>query len=168
MELLQPGTTYTFTLNPESQPALYQTNKIQKWYCDIIKDMSKLKACIYELNLEISKLGRLHYHGWIRITTPWRFYLEDIPYLCTVGSFEIDTISDMDEWQRYMDKNKIEMLQMCNAHNIPLTINAQKIANIKTDKLNYDNKLQGIQKKITEMEYLENVSIDSSDTQTED
>ena len=167
MESLQQGELYTFSLNPESQPAMYQENKIQKWYSGIVKDLSKIKHAEYHLKLEMSRLGRLHYHGTIRVTCVWKFYLEDIAKLCAIGSFEIDGIDSMDEWQRYMDKNEIQMREMCNAHGIPLTIDAKQIKNVVTESLNYHTKIVGIQKKITEMEYLENVSIDSSETEDE-
>lgn len=152
MESLQQGTIYTFSLNPESQPAMYAENRIQKWYAGIVKDLSKIKHAEYHLKLEMSRLGRLHYHGTIRITTVWKFYLEDIAKLCAIGSFEIDGIDNMDEWQRYMDKNEVQMKEMCLAHGIPLTIDAKQIKNVVTDSLNYNVKIAGIQKKLTEIE----------------
>lgn len=168
MEDVQPSQCFAFSLSPESQPAQYESNKVQKWYAGIVKDLSRIKNADFALKIEVSRLGRLHFHGWIKITTIWKFYLSDIVTLCSIGSFEIDTISDMGEWQRYMDKNEIHMKEMCHAHGIPIELCSKGIKNVVNDSLNYHMKVKGTQKLITEMEYLENVSIDSSDTQTED
>lgn len=162
MEQAKQGRLYAFSINPEAQPALYESNRIQKWYARLIKDLSKVKHAEFVLKLEMSRLGRLHYHGTLKITCIWKFYLSDLATLATIGTFDIGEIESMDEWQRYMDKNEIEMREMCKAHDIPLTIDAKQIKNVVSDKLDYDKKIVGIQKKITELEYLEEISMSSS------
>jgi len=77
--------------------------------------------------VEISKLGRLHFHGTIKISTLWKFYYYDVPKLMKDGAFEIDTISKYEEWMAYVDKNKDEMYEMMKSFGLPYTLATEKV-----------------------------------------
>lgn len=134
MEHAKINTLYSFSYNPESQPCSYASDRIQKWYSEMVKVISSLKACNVVLNLEISKLGRLHFHGTIQISSLWKFYYYDVPKLMVEGSFEIDTIKSIEDWQAYVDKNKDEMSKMCEAFGLCRTLATNKIKIQKPDK----------------------------------
>lgn len=133
MEDLKLNMPYAFSFNPEAQPRDFNVDCIPKWFTSIIKTVGKLKACTVEMSVEISKLGRLHFHGTLTVHKSWQFYYYDVPMLCKEGSFEIDTIGKIDEWQTYIDKNKTEMMTMMKEFGLPRTIATKTTPKIKED-----------------------------------
>lgn len=116
---------YAFSYNPQFQPSDYQGD-FEKWYNSIIKILCKMKGCEISFSVELSKLGRLHFHGTLIMTTLWKFYYYDVKLLMNEGTFEIDTIKSIDEWQAYVDKNKIEMSTMMEAYGLPRTLQTKR------------------------------------------
>lgn len=135
MEHAKVDMLYAFSFNPESQPCSWASDKVNKWFTEMIKVFGHLKASTVEMSVELSKLGRLHFHGTIQITSLWKFYYYDVPFLCKEGSFEIDTIKSLDEWQTYVDKNKDEMSKMMKEHSLPRTLATKTIKIQKTTPL---------------------------------
>lgn len=135
MEHAKVNLLYAFSFNPESQPCSWASDKMNKWFTDMIKVLGHLKACTVEMSIEISKLGRLHFHGTLQISSLWKFYYYDVPFLCKEGSFEIDTIKSIDEWQAYVDKNKDEMSKMMREFSLPRTLATKTIKIQKTTPL---------------------------------
>lgn len=133
MEHMKANTKYAFSYNPESQPCSYASDRIQKWFTEMIKLFGSLKGCIIDLSVEISKLSRLHFHGTIEVTTLWKFYYYDVPKLMKDGAFEIDTIDKHDEWMAYVNKNKEEMSEMMKAFGLPRTLATKTTKLVKTD-----------------------------------
>lgn len=133
MEHAQLNIKYAFSYNPESQPCSYASDRIQKWWVEQVKLFGSLKGSSIELSVEVSKFGRLHFHGTIQLTTLWKFYYYDVPKLMKDGAFEIDTISKHDEWMAYVDKNKDEMSEMMKAFGLPRTLATKMIKIIKTE-----------------------------------
>ena len=135
MEHMKINEQYAFSYNPESQPGSYSSDRIPKWWTEQIKLFGCLKASTVEIAVEISKLGRLHFHGTIQISSLWKFYYYDVPKLMGNGSFEIDTISKHDEWMAYVNKNKEEMSEMMESFALPRTLATKrvKIQNTKPD-----------------------------------
>lgn len=114
---------YTFSFNPVEQPefvSFYKThlNSLKDWSDNIKTNLLKLHFCKYHLACEISTGGRLHYHGYIRITNIVKFYLQDLAYLKTLGTFEIDKITDNIKWDTYVYKQKIFMEPYCQTEDI--------------------------------------------------
>lgn len=134
MEHMKTNIKYAFSYNPESQPCSYASDRIQKWYTEMIKLFGSLKGSFIDLSVEISKLGRLHFHGTIEVSTLWKFYYYDVPKLMKDGSFEIDTISKYDEWIAYVDKNKDEMSEMMKAFGLPRTLATKKTKIVRMEK----------------------------------
>jgi len=134
MEHAKTNTLYAFSYNPESQPVSYASDRIQKWWVEMVKLFGSLKGSTINLSVEISKLGRLHFHGTIEISTLWKFYYYDVPKIMKDGSFEIDTISKHDEWLAYVDKNKDEMSEMMKAFGLPRTLATKKTKIVTMEK----------------------------------
>lgn len=133
MEHMKANTKYALSYNPESQPCSYASDRIQKWYTEMIKLFGSLKGCTIDISVEISKLGRLHFHGTIEVITLWKFYYYDVPKLMKDGAFEIDTIDKYDEWMAYVNKNKDEMSEMMKAFGLPRTLATKNTKLVKTD-----------------------------------
>lgn len=127
MEHAKIDTEYAFSFNPESQPVSYASDRLQKWWIEMAKLFGSFKGSTVKLSVEISKLGRLHFHGTIKISTLWKFYYYDVPKLMKDGAFEIDTIGKYDEWMAYVDKNKNEMSEMMKAFGLPYSLATEKV-----------------------------------------
>ena len=127
MEHAKINIDYAFSYNPESQPGSYSSDRLQKWWIEMAKLFGSFKASTVNLSVEISKLGRLHFHGTIKISSLWKFYYYDVPKLMSDGSFEIDTINKHDEWMAYVDKNKDEMYEMMKSFGLPYTLATEKV-----------------------------------------
>lgn len=127
MEHMKTDTNYAFSYNPESQPASYASDRLQKWWIEQAKLFGHFKGSTVNMNVEISKLGRLHFHGTIKISTLWKFYYYDVPLMMKEGAFEIDTINKYDEWMAYVEKNKNEMCKMMESFGLPYSLATEKV-----------------------------------------
>lgn len=125
MEDAEENLLYSFSYNPQFQPSDYQGN-VNNWWNTQVKLIGKLKGCEVSMTMELSKLGRLHFHGTLTIITLWKFYYNDVPMLMKEGTFEIDTIKSIDDWNAYVDKNKNEMSKFCEAYGLPRTLQTKK------------------------------------------
>jgi len=159
MEHMKTNVDYAFSYNPESQPCSYASDKLQKWWIEMAKTFGNLKGCTVNLKVEISKLGRLHFHGTIKVSTLWKFYYYDIPYIMKDSSFEIDTINKYDEWMAYVDKNKNEMSTMMESFGLPYSLATERV------KIHSNNK--ELKRFFTE-EALTPINSDNEDDTSED
>lgn len=69
----------------------------------------------YVLFPELSRTGRLHWHGMIRFTKPEHigiFYMHKLPRIMKVANVEIDIIEDMEKWKTYCMKGNKYMEPM--------------------------------------------------------
>lgn len=102
------GEEYAITLNIQSND--YKT--IERKAYEYLRELAQLKYCDYKMYWELSALGRLHLHGYLKI--PFddeeeelkdginnksklrlaNFFAYDMCHLTSKFSFEIDTISD--------------------------------------------------------------------------
>lgn len=116
-------TYYSITLNPcddyqywseISDERIKKSKNHMKYlirrYCNIHMD----------LYLEISRTGRLHWHGTIKISHinhVREFYLVVIHELMTKHHVDVDTIEDMDKWIEYCTKGiKIINVNLMTSH----------------------------------------------------
>lgn len=104
------GVKYATTWNPCDK----------RQYFDDVKRIDKLKAYTetvlleipnvkIELDMEVSKKGRLHWHGTIMFTTVQsikHFYVIQIHNLHELWNIDIDTISNEEGWHTYCTKQK--------------------------------------------------------------
>lgn len=110
-EKMRNGDVYAFTYNPEDKDQYWHE---PKWEMRIIKFhkyhdnlFKSIVGINYYLHLEISKAGRLHYHGIIRLMNKLQFYVNGITNLNETGQFEIDTINNMGIWMDYCKKQEL-------------------------------------------------------------
>lgn len=101
-EHMQFGKWYAFSYNPIDQPSSLQ--QLEDWQRSNIIMFNKMYNIDVQLYPEFSSQGRWHYHGIIRVRDPL-FYIQDLQTLKLYGSFEMDTISDIQEWFLYCTKN---------------------------------------------------------------
>lgn len=106
-EEVNPSATYTFTISPREQYTNGSTNTILKQHLQnilsIINKLGTHKDYYFKLYPELSKTGRLHYHGIIRISNPFNFFL-NLQKVIDDCTMEIDTIEDPDVWTQYTQK----------------------------------------------------------------
>lgn len=122
------GVPYCFNLNPKVQCSDYDDgyllSSVRNWYDTIAKQLSTISHCDLELCLEISRTGRLHFHGTLTIRNYiGKFYSRDIPKFQGIGSFKLCEWKDCDnssyrDWQSYCDKQKIIIEEFCKQEEI--------------------------------------------------
>lgn len=100
---------YAITINPSDAHQYWASSDRQKMYVNWAQQTfyRLLLNTDYEMYLEISPLGRLHWHGKIRFCNTERlikFYMHDIHKLNNLSTFELDSISDEKIWDTYCRK----------------------------------------------------------------
>lgn len=124
------GQLLSFSYNPvdkhEWQNLGPLDNPIADWVNYNHKMFDKCKGCIIRCVPELSQLGRLHWHGTLRIINVTQFYMMDIQRLKLHGSFEIDVISDPMVWHRYCYKQEGIMAKYCYTNNVNYEYNSRK------------------------------------------
>lgn len=101
------GTEYAFTLNPVAQPQIGKLNSFKEWY-DLFEHVFR-DCCIaseYRLYIEISPMGRFHFHGKIKIINIMNFYIYDVKTLTNDSTCVIKVMEDPDEWETYYLKQQ--------------------------------------------------------------
>lgn len=117
-EQVIPDMNYAFSYNPEEQPTPQRfynitLNCFESWSQKIYEIFATLRYCEIETYMEISKNGRLHFHGYIRISDIPKFFFYDIKKLRHHGTYEIDEINDEDTWIDYCVKQREYMTDFC-------------------------------------------------------
>lgn len=111
-EEMQTGIMYAFTINPSDNHQFYgeeeRVDKFHKRWQDILGSNLVLNGIAdLDLTLEVSKMGRLHYHGVITVLDKISFYVDFIPKIKNMCTFELDTMSDSDKWKKYCIKQDL-------------------------------------------------------------
>lgn len=96
-EHLIPNTLYTLSINPEDKEQYFnEKDRVvrfkEQWYGRLLINLAPYAN--YDLYLEISEAGRLHFHGTITVTDVLGFYANAIPFMRANMTYEIDTIKD--------------------------------------------------------------------------
>jgi len=104
------GHLYAFTFNPKDlhdwQTKSWCGNPWKDWINACSKLFDQCKSIKLKLYPEVSKLGRPHWHGYLKVVDVPKFFLQDIHRLKLNGAFEIDTISDLMRWDLYIRKGQ--------------------------------------------------------------
>lgn len=105
------GVEFTFTLNPNEYYQFWG----QKMDDRITKSTNHMKFIMRNMPnthldvwLDVSRTGRLHWHGTIRFSSLKElklWYLERIPTLLKQHQVEMDTIADFEVWFDYCRKS---------------------------------------------------------------
>lgn len=109
-ENIMDGVAYTFNITPSDKAQFWgKTNRCEdnfRIYNDYLH--SKLSSTIrYELYQELSRNGRIHYHGIIifdELSAVHDFYANRIYWLQENAIIEIDTCEDEEVWEKYCMK----------------------------------------------------------------
>lgn len=122
MELIDLNHWYTFTINLSDEfETLTQNVDQYKYFCKkYIHPYSE-----FQLYAELSKLGRLHYHGLIKFVEIEKlvdFYFS-LRELYPLVAMEIDTISDPKKWDDYIFKQQKYMGVACKLKGIDYCLN---------------------------------------------
>lgn len=141
LEDIDMGVVYAITLNP-SDRRMENTLKdmvndiqvqktIQNNMLEEIKCFKRyIKHAKLELYPELSRNGRLHFHGYIIIYNPVLFVFRDMKYIeKNIANYEIDTIDPKtaDTYNIYVKKQLKLMTEVVNDEfNLPFMINTDK------------------------------------------
>lgn len=110
-EDIDPLKYYTFSYNPEEQPLFerfykMKLNNLADWSNKMKQIFDSLRYAKIEVNLEVSRRGRFHMHGVIKISMPLEFVIHDLKMLAHYGTYEIDSITDNEKWVKYCCKQQ--------------------------------------------------------------
>lgn len=101
-EALENGCIYEFTYNPMQQPILTDSLGIKDFFL-IMKDFFlSLKGCRVRMFMEVSKTGRFHFHGFLKMTDRLAFSIHTAPRLIERGSSKLGIFSNMDSYVRWL------------------------------------------------------------------
>lgn len=110
-EDIHVDTNYALTLCPDDTLQFWNVNTVQRLNMSLAYARSLLntlgKMIHIGLYLEVSRTGRIHYHGVINFLSQdaiKEFYLIRLHKILEHFRVEIDTISDYDEWDAYCTK----------------------------------------------------------------
>jgi len=108
-ELIELHKQYAITINPRDERQYFlKPLRLNLFVDDLNKMLSRWPDAIdYFMQLEVSKTGRLHTHGWVQFDTydaVAKFYVDTLPRLRALTNVEIDTIADSKVWIAYYTK----------------------------------------------------------------
>jgi len=120
---------YSFSYNPDTQPTIQRFYNItlkcfEDWSQQIYDVFTTLRYSTVQTYMEMSKAGRLHFHGYIVINDIANFYFYDLKKLKHYGTFEIDFITDPLIWDLYIKKQKDFMEIFCTNNEMVYHFNA--------------------------------------------
>lgn len=89
-----------FTINPAEQlpkadREVHTKNLLEYGKAHLYACLGKLCYSVASLNVELSKTGRLHWHGYLTVKDIKGFYLNDMPLLQKFGTYEIHKEEDL-------------------------------------------------------------------------
>ncbi len=145
--MLQNNIYYSCTMSPSDQHQFFRSNSLQRvslFYKDTFGLLSSfvLDYATLKLVLEITSRGRLHYHGTIMFHDSFGYHLNGAYHLSQSMNVDIDTIDNMDNWERYYLKDKNIMYSSIKKLKLPYTITNNVIKKFlnkdKPKSLSYD------------------------------
>lgn len=101
-EEININSSYAFTINPVVQ---YEEDpdRLRK-VIRILQRILNSSFISYKLYIEVSKTGRIHGHGYIRIQDAREFYIQFIPYIIKRATVDITPIAEEETWSNYIIK----------------------------------------------------------------
>ncbi|UTM74943.1 replication-associated protein [Tick-associated circular DNA satellite] len=109
IEEMSNGSVYAITYNPQTQPDHPSLNGFVDWWGEQQELFDRCTNCAVRLYCEISKTGRVHFHGLVKILNRVKFGMFDVPRLIKFGSTVIKQIEHYDEWISYCLKIQNDM-----------------------------------------------------------
>lgn len=101
------GKLYAISVNPVAQPQIGRCLSFKEWY-DSMEHLFR-DVCIaseFRLYVEISPMGRFHFHGWMCVKNIMNFYIYDVKTLTREQTCVIKEIEDPEVWEEYILKQQ--------------------------------------------------------------
>lgn len=98
---------YTFSINPDDDHQYWLDDDRINKSRDIMQSYINSIDADIVLQMEVSRLGRLHYHGTIEFDhhkQVLKFFCISLRNLLNKTTIEIDNIVDLSEWHEYCQK----------------------------------------------------------------
>lgn len=112
-KMYQDLETYTFTVNPSDRYQYFnKIDRFRKAYRSARSYLANICYAEYDLYPEISKTGRIHWHGYITMLNAASFQLYDVPMMSKYSIYEIDFLTDPLVWHDYIEKDKTQMKKL--------------------------------------------------------
>lgn len=102
------GNYFAFTKTYEKDPHPKPHRQYEITIDDIMKVLHRCSKDWWIIP-ELTKSGRIHYHGWLRIDDKIKFYKQTYPFLKSDGfvkTVELETQKDMHDWMWYCTKDE--------------------------------------------------------------
>lgn len=130
--MLQNDIAYTFNVSPSDSHQYYRSNSLNRFsdfYKSTFQLFKKYVLDYADINLvpEISSKGRIHYHGTIKFKDTVSYHLVGAYHLQQATNIEIDTIDNLDNWHKYMYKDKTLIMPFIKNLHLPYQINNKNI-----------------------------------------
>lgn len=130
-------TTHTFTISPADRVQYFGSPCRLRQVTDrlriLLQNTIQNDGYEYELYPEITQpsifqdeySGRVHFHGYIKLSDQQKamFYLNHSKPLSKDNRIEIDSIEDIDKWNKYVTKQRDTMYPICDQYHTPYVIN---------------------------------------------
>lgn len=141
--MFEKDVVYCFTVNPSDAGQFFKATTIQRMRYATEYNCKHLNRILgdytdFTLYPEISRQGRIHYHGYIRVNDIFNFHLFCINRLKDIYVYDIHIINDSDIWSTYIHKDKSVMKPALQALSLPYKVN-NKIVKKYINNLNKIN-----------------------------
>lgn len=104
-EDFKPNKTFAFNINPCDRLQHWgDRERILKVYNWMKRQLGDIPYIAYNLYMELSPTGRLHFHGYIRTSNPKKFISDDFYRLIDNCTIIIKEITDFEWWENYCIK----------------------------------------------------------------
>lgn len=111
---------YAITLSPSDQKEL-TVDRHKNFTKSTKQIMITLSSIHYKLHFEWSPLGIMHWHGKIRIFDKETWFKDDLYKLKQIGHLCIRPITNLGEWDKYCEKQGLEVIEHINWYNDTVT-----------------------------------------------
>jgi hypothetical protein len=108
-KLYRNGDYLAITINPADQflNEITYSRRAQKFCSYWHAKLQSVPSDEYQFNLELSRYGRLHWHGYVKVDDPclmanWvaiKKYKKN-------SNIDVDTVDDIDVWKKYIMKDE--------------------------------------------------------------
>lgn len=101
-EDLRGDVSYAFSINPESQ--FFGDVKRVTRVINVMRRTLNSDTISYRIYPEVSRTGRIHFHGYLRIWDTGRFYVYLVPELLKIATITLEEIFNDEIWEDYIIK----------------------------------------------------------------
>lgn len=125
--MYQNGQAYSITLNVCNHLQYFEFSTRRRLYyvTKVYYNLVRLLGQVSDINLqpEICKAGRIHYHGTIVFNDVFEYFCHIAHAIKEVCNVDIDTIGDQTTWDEYCNKDRLIMEYNYEAYGLPYILN---------------------------------------------